>query len=135
LEADHTVICAGSGGIPVMRNADGNMEGVEAVIDKDRISALLASDLNADALLLLTDVAGIYRDFGSKEQCIVETATPTEIETLELPPGSMGPKAAAAATFIRDGGLRAGIGQLTDARAILDGHAGTRVSPEGQPWE
>jgi carbamate kinase len=129
------VICACGGGIPVMQNVDGRIEGVEAVIYKDRTSALLASGLNAAALLLLTDVAGIYCDFGSKEQCIVETATPTEIETLELPPGSMGPKAAAAETFIRDVELRTAIGQFTDVRAILDGHAGTRVLTEGHPWE
>lgn len=132
LDARHTVICAGGGGIPVMRNADGDMEGVEAVIDKDRTSALLALGLDADALLLLTDVAGVYRDFGGKEQRIIDTITPSEIDTLELPRGSMGPKASAAARFIKDGGNCAGIGQLTDARAILDGHAGTRISPEGR---
>lgn len=132
LDAQHIVICAGGGGIPVMRNADGDMEGVEAVIDKDRTSALLAIGLNADALLLLTDVAGIYRDFGGDEQSIVETLPPSEIETLELPPGSMGPKASAAASFISGGGKCAGIGQLTDARAILEGHAGTRISLKGR---
>lgn len=131
LDAQHIVICAGDGGIPVMRNAKGDMEGVEAVIDKDRASALLAVGLDADALLLLTDVAGVYRDFGSNDQRIVDVITPAEIESLDLPPGSMAPKAAAAASFVKGGGKCAGIGQLTDARAILDGHAGTRVSPEG----
>jgi carbamate kinase len=90
LDADHCVICAGGGGIPVMRNADGDMEGVEAVIDKDRTSALLALGLDADALLLLTDVAAV----------------------------------------VQASGKLAGIGQLTDARAILDGHAGTRILPD-----
>lgn len=132
LAAEHIVICAGGGGIPVMRNGDGDMQGVEAVIDKDRTSALLATDLKADALLLLTDVAGVYRNFGGKDQSIVRTITPTDIEKLELPLGSMGPKAFAAASFIRAGGTCAGIGQLTDARAILDGHAGTRVLPAGR---
>ncbi|WP_138936598.1 carbamate kinase [Roseovarius arcticus] len=132
LAAQHIVICAGGGGIPVMRNAAGEMEGVEAVIDKDRTSALLAVGLNADALLLLTDVAGVYRGFGADDQRIIGSITPSEIETLELPLGSMGPKAAAAATFINYGGKCAGIGQLSDARAILDGHAGTRVAPDAR---
>ncbi|PRY80522.1 carbamate kinase [Yoonia maritima] len=131
LAAKHIVICAGGGGIPVMRNAIGEMEGVEAVIDKDRTSALLAFGLNADALLLLTDVAGIYRNFGGDDQRIIGSITPSEIETLELPLGSMGPKATAAAAFINEGGKYAGIGQLTDARAILDGYAGTRVYSKG----
>ena len=130
LAAKHIVICAGGGGIPVMRNADGDMEGVEAVIDKDRTSALLATELNADALLLLTDVEGIYRDFGDEDQTLLDTITSAQIESLELPPGSMGPKASAAASFITNGGKCAGIGQLTNARAILDGHAGTRVCYE-----
>lgn len=130
LDARHIVICAGGGGIPVMRNATGEMEGVEAVIDKDRTSALLANDLNADALLLLTDVAGVYRDFGGKDQSIIDVITTSEIEKLELPPGSMGPKVAAAVAFVTTSRRLAGIGQLTDARTILDGHAGTRVTPE-----
>jgi carbamate kinase len=129
LDAEHTVICAGGGGIPVMRNAHGEMEGVEAVIDKDRTSALLALGLDADALLLLTDVAGVYRDFGTADQRIIETVSALDVESIELPPGSMGPKASAAAAFIKGGGMLAGIGKLTDAKAILDGHAGTRVTP------
>jgi carbamate kinase len=68
LAAGHTVICAGGGGIPVMRNADAEMEGVEAVIDKDRTSAHLALGLNADALLLLTDVAAVFEDYGGPDQ-------------------------------------------------------------------
>jgi carbamate kinase len=127
LDADHTVICAGGGGIPVIRNAGGDMEGVEAVIDKDRTSALLALDLHADALLLLTDVAAVYRDFGELAQSAISTTTPTELENLDLPPGSMGPKVAAAVAFATASGKLAGIGQLTDARAIIEGRAGTRV--------
>lgn len=132
LDAQHIVICAGGGGIPVMRNAAGKMEGVEAVIDKDRTSALLALGLNADALLLLTDVAGIYHNFGSKDQRLASTIAPSELETLDLPLGSMGPKASAAASFIKNGGSFAGIGQLTEARALLEGTAGTRVSLKAQ---
>jgi carbamate kinase len=127
LAANHTVICAGGGGIPVMRNRKGEMEGVEAVIDKDRTAALLALGLEADALLLLTDVAGVYRDFGTPEQEMIGATTPSALGDLTLAPGSMGPKVAAAAAFASASGKLAGIGQLTDARAILEGRAGTRI--------
>lgn len=127
LDAGHTVICAGGGGIPVMRNANGEMMGVEAVIDKDRTSAHLALGLSADALLLLTDVPAVYRDFGAPNQSAISTTTPLKIGNLDLPPGSMGPKVAAAAAFATSSDRLAGIGQLTDARAILEGRAGTRV--------
>jgi carbamate kinase len=130
LDAGHCVICAGGGGIPVKRNASGQMEGVEAVIDKDRTAALLATDLAADALLLLTDVAAIFQNYGDPDQIAIGVTTPCSLARLELPPGSMGPKASAATAFIRAGGKCAGIGQLTDARAILEGTAGTRVLPD-----
>ncbi|MDT8326776.1 MAG: carbamate kinase [Roseovarius sp.] len=133
LDARHTVICAGGGGIPVRRNAQGEMEGIEAVIDKDRTSALLALGLEADALLLLTDVAAVYQDFRGPDQRAIGATTPADIEALDLPPGSMGPKVAAAAVFVRQAGKCAGIGQLGDARAILEGHAGTRLLPESAP--
>ncbi|WP_417713204.1 carbamate kinase [Pseudophaeobacter arcticus] len=127
LHAEHIVICAGGGGIPVIRNASGDMEGVEAVIDKDRTSALLALGLDADALLLLTDVPAVYRDFGAPNQTAISTTTPAKLGSLDLPPGSMGPKVAAAVAFATASGKLAGIGQLTDARAIIEGRAGTRV--------
>jgi carbamate kinase len=128
-DAGHTVICAGGGGIPVMRNADGEMEGVEAVIDKDRTSALLATDLNADALLLLTDVVAVFKDFGGPDESPIGQTTPEALDKLDFAPGSMGPKVAAAADFVRGSGKFAGIGQLSDARAILEGRAGTRIVP------
>ena len=130
LETDHSVICAGGGGIPVARNAEGSMEGVEAVIDKDRTSALLAHGLEADALLLLTDVAAVFLDYGSASPKAIEATTPMDLENLDLASGSMGPKVKAAAAFVRASGKTAGIGQLVDARAILEGRAGTRVSPD-----
>ena len=129
LGAKHTVICAGGGGIPVMRNADGEMTGVEAVIDKDRTSALLALGVHADALLLLTDVSAVFRHYGSEDQTAIGAATPEAFEDIELAPGSMGPKVGAATAFVQASGKLAGIGQLTDARAILEGRAGTRVLP------
>ena len=130
LEAGHIVICAGGGGIPVMRNADGDMEGVEAVIDKDRTSALLALGLKADALLLLTDVAAVFRGWGTDEQQEIGRTTPEALDGFDFVPGSMGPKVAAAAVFIRQVATLAGIGQLSDVRTILEGKAGTRVMPE-----
>ena len=127
LRAGHTVICTGGGGIPVIQNAQGDMEGVEVVIDKDRTSALLALCLEADALLLLTDVPAVYRDFGAPNQSAISETSPEALDGLKLAPGSMGPKVGAAIAFVKASGKLAGIGQLTDARAILEGQAGTRV--------
>jgi len=129
LEQDVIVICGGGGGIPVLRQADGSLIGVEAVIDKDAASALLARELEADALLLLTDVDGVYRDFGTKDQARIDSLTPQEAFALDLPAGSMGPKMIAAAGFAAFGGL-AGIGRLDQATDILEGRAGTCVIPE-----
>lgn len=127
LDAGQTVICAGGGGIPVVRNSNGDMQGVEAVIDKDRTAALLALELKADALLLLTDVTAVFEDYGGPDQRALSATTADALDGLELAPGSMGPKVAAASDFARRSGKFAGIGQLVDARAILEGSAGTRV--------
>jgi len=122
------VICAGGGGIPVIASPEGMLSGIEAVIDKDATSALLAQGLGADALLLLTDVDGIYRDFGTDSATRIERLAPDEARALDLPAGSMAPKAEAAARFASSGPSRvAGIGRLGDALAILKGEAGTRV--------
>lgn len=126
LDQGVVVICAGGGGIPIVRRADGSMAGVEAVIDKDAASALLARQLNADALLLLTDVDAIYRDFGTDQAAPIPRLTPPESQQLDLPAGSMGPKLAAARDFAAHGGI-SGIGQLADALAILGGRAGTII--------
>ena len=120
------VICTGGGGIPVLRLPDGSMTGIEAVIDKDAASALLARQLGADALLLLTDVDAAYRDFGTDDAAPIRHLTPQEARALDLPAGSMGPKMMAAADFADAGGL-AGIGRLEDALALLKGIAGTQV--------
>lgn len=121
------VICAGGGGIPVIRRADGSLIGVEAVIDKDAASALLAGDIGADALLLLTDVDAVYQDFGAHSASPMSHLTPEEGRALSMPDGSMGPKVRAACGFADAGGF-AGIGRLADAFAILEGTAGTSVS-------
>ncbi|RHW23105.1 carbamate kinase [Pseudomonas jilinensis] len=126
LDKGVVVICAGGGGIPVLRRDDGSTVGVEAVIDKDAASALLAQQLEADALLLLTDVDAIYRGFGTPSAAAIDCLSVEQARTLELPAGSMGPKLTAAADFAVSGGL-SGIGRLEDALAILDGQAGTRI--------
>ncbi len=127
VEAGVCVICAGGGGIPVIRGDTGDMEGVEAVIDKDRTAALLAQELQADALLMLTDVAAVMRDWGTPTEAAISSITPDALDKMSFAAGSMGPKIAASRAFVRSGGKLAGIGTLQDARAILEGRAGTRV--------
>jgi carbamate kinase len=120
------VICAGGGGIPVVKDDGRTLHGVEAVIDKDLSAALLALELGADALLLLTDVDGIQLDYGTPVARPLREATPDELARLELPAGSMGPKAEAAARFVSGGGGFASITSLERADAALAGQAGTR---------
>jgi len=112
----------------VVVDARGAISGVEAVIDKDRAAALLAHELGADALLLLTDVAAVYRAWGTPEAEPIRQATPAELNLLRFAPGSMAPKVEAACRFVEGGGRLAGIGRLEDAAAILAGQAGTRVT-------
>lgn len=121
------VICAGGGGVPVIRHADGSLTGVEAVIDKDHASRLLAQGIGADALLMLTDVDGVQRDFGTPAARRIPQLTPAEAEGMALPTGSMGPKVAAGLEFVAGGGRMAGIGRMEDAAAILVGAAGTLI--------
>ncbi|MGE0388065.1 MAG: carbamate kinase [Gammaproteobacteria bacterium] len=123
-----TVICAGGGGIPVVRRTDGAFVGVEAVIDKDRASALLAVQLNADALLLLTDVDAVYADWPVPAQRPLRSASAAALRERAFAPGSMAPKVEAACAFAETTGRFAAIGRLEDAAAILAGHAGTRVT-------
>jgi carbamate kinase len=127
LDQDVVIICTGGGGIPVLRRNDGSMTGVEAVIDKDAASALLAQELGADALLLLTDVDAVYRDFGKPTAAPVRTISPAQARTLDVPAGSMGPKVTAACDFADTGGI-SGIGRLQDALAILEARAGTLIT-------
>ena len=114
--------------IPVVRRGDGSLIGVEAVIDKDHASAFLATGLQADALLMLTEVKAVFRDFGKNQAMPIARLTPQEADTLDLPEGSMKPKVTAAANFVRAGGKLAGIGRLEDAVSILNGTAGTIVT-------
>ena len=128
LEQDVTLICAGGGGIPVVRRPDGSLIGIEAVIDKDHATALLAHKLNADALLLLTDVEAVFRDFGTEAQSAIDRITPEDAGHLDLPDGSMAPKVAAAATFVSGRNRFACVGRLEDALAMLQGRAGTMIA-------
>lgn len=124
------VICAGGGGIPTVRREDGSLIGVEAVIDKDLASALLARELKTDALLMLTDVDAVYQGWGTPDASAIRRITPQAIRELHFAPGSMGPKVRAACEFVEQTGGMAGIGLLKDALAILDGKAGTVIVPD-----
>jgi carbamate kinase len=124
------VVCAGGGGIPVVRRADGSLVGVESVIDKDRASGLLARELKADAFLMLTDVDAVYRGWGTAAAEPIRRATPAGLRRLEFDPGSMGPKVEAACDFVARTGAVAGIGTLDAAAAILAGEAGTLVTAD-----
>jgi carbamate kinase len=124
---DFVVICCGGGGIPVTRATDGTLSGVEAVVDKDLVSALLATALHVDALLLLTDVDGVHAEWGTPRDRLLRAVTPSELRGLGLHDGSMGPKVEAACRFVEQTGGRAAIGRLQDAVALLAGSAGTVV--------
>jgi carbamate kinase len=133
LEQGAVVICAGGGGIPVMYTdepvpAGRRLVGIEAVIDKDLASALLAADLKADALVIVTDVDGVYVGWGTPDQRLIGRATPDELSVGEFAEGSMGPKVRAACTFVEQTGGRAVIGSITNTQALLRGEAGTTVA-------
>lgn len=133
LLVDHgvTVTCVGGGGIPVVPDGFGGLRGVEAVIDKDLAAALLATELRADALVLLTDVDGVYADWGTAEARLIRETTPGALRALDLPAGSMGPKVEAVCRFVEAGGRLAAIGALGDAASILTGGAGTILRGDG----
>ncbi len=121
------VICAGGGGIPVVKRDDGSFAGIEAVIDKDFASALLAEQINADALLLLTDVDGVYLGWGTEQQKQLREVTVEEIKSHTFASGSMAPKVQASLDFLNMGGKLAGIGKMEEALSILNGQAGTNI--------
>ncbi|TMR97020.1 carbamate kinase [Nonomuraea basaltis] len=126
------VVCAGGGGIPVVRDERGRLTGVEAVVDKDLTAAILAEALECDAYLSLTDVPRVMRDFGTPRQSEIGHTTPHELRALDFPAGSMGPKVEAACRFVETTGDMAAIGKLDEAERILDGSAGTIVTPNGR---
>ncbi len=126
LDAGTLVVCAGGGGIPVVAEG-GRLRGAEAVVDKDRTSALLAAALDCDALLLLTDVDAVYADWDEGRTRPFRDVPPEALRAQRFDPGSMGPKVEAACRFADSGRGFAAIGRLDDAAAILDGQSGTRV--------
>jgi carbamate kinase len=132
VSAGAIVICAGGGGIPVLEDREGHFHGAEAVIDKDLSAALLARDLGADALVILTDVANVETGYGTPAARPVGRTTPPALRALKFPAGSMGPKVEAACRFVEATGKPAMIGRLADAADLIRGTRGTVVEPASQ---
>ena len=131
LERGCVVICAGGGGIPITFREGGRLVGVEAVIDKDHASALLARAIRADVFVMATDVANAYLGFGTPSQRAIAAANPDAIlaeHATEFADGSMLPKVAAACNFARETGNPAAIGALADIERLVQGDGGTRIS-------
>jgi carbamate kinase len=140
LEGGWIVICSGGGGIPTRYTDEPavpgrRLEGVEAVIDKDLASALLAIELDADALVIVTDVDAVYSGWGTPEQRAIRRATPEALGRSEFAEGSMGPKVKAACTFVERTGRTAAIGSIRETPALLRGEAGTTVSLDAAELE
>jgi len=131
LEHQTVVICAGGGGIPTtwVAGKERTLGGVEAVIDKDLASELLARELEVDLFVMATDVDGVYDDWGTPEQRRLDRVTPGELRSKNYAAGSMGPKVEAAAMYVEATGKRAAIGSLVDIEKIVEGAAGTNVVP------
>ncbi len=131
IEKGAIVICAGGGGIPTMYTPDGTrtLVGAEVVVDKDRASALLAREVEADLFVMATDVDGVYLEWGTPTARRLEQATPDELRDLDFAAGSMGPKVEAACDFVEQTGRTAAIGALGEIEAIVAGRAGTVVRP------
>ncbi len=127
LDSEVIVVCSGGGGVPVV-TANGHLHGVEAVVDKDLTASLLARELNADALLLLTDVAAVQDEYGTPQARPIRRATPAELRARAFPAGSMGPKVEAVCRFVDATGKPAAIGRLGDVQALLAGQAGTLIA-------
>ncbi|WP_419534447.1 carbamate kinase [Endozoicomonas sp.] len=121
---DITVICGGGGGVPVTSGPDGQLQNIEAVIDKDRSSRLLAEGLGADAFLILTDVPAVATNFGHPDSRNIRCATPEAMDQFDFAAGSMGPKVESVVEFVRNGGKMAAIGSLEQAAEILTSDSG-----------
>lgn len=130
LDKGVVVIAAGGGGIPTMYGVDRKLTGVECVIDKDRCSALLAKDIEADAFVVATDADAVYLDWGKPGQKAIRLASPDAMDRFDFPAGSMGPKVEAAQDFVRATGKKAVICTLADVPAALAGEKGTTISAD-----
>jgi carbamate kinase len=135
VDAGFLVVCAGGGGVPVVEDEDGRHRGVEAVIDKDLASCLVAIELGVDTLVLATDVDAVYDGYGGSESLAIAHATPAALRQRDFPAGSMGPKVEAACRFVERTGGTAAIGSLDEVQELLDGRAGTQVSADGPKFE
>ncbi|HDN01946.1 MAG TPA: carbamate kinase [Candidatus Bathyarchaeota archaeon] len=128
------VIASGGGGIPVIRNEDGTLQGVEAVIDKDLAGEVLATSLGVGTFVILTDVDGIYINFKQPNEKKLDVVKVSELEKYyeegHFKPGSMGPKVLAAMRFIKHGGKRAMIGHLKNGYEVIKGNSGTMIIPD-----
>ena len=129
LDRNVIVICSGGGGIPTAYDDQRKLHGVEAVIDKDRASALLAEELVADCLILATDIDAVYSDWGTPNQRPISNASPGDFRHTDFAAGLMGPKVEAACTFVENTGRRATIGALEDIADMSAGEAGTVIDP------
>jgi carbamate kinase len=127
LRSGVTVVLAGGGGVPVIEGPQG-LEGVDAVVDKDLTAALVAELLDADLLAILTDVPAVLTGYGTPAQKPLRDVTVAQLEALDFPAGSMGPKVEAACRFARHTGRRAAIGSLDDAAHVIDGTSGTQIT-------
>lgn len=126
------VVLAGGGGVPVAEGAKG-LSGVDAVVDKDLTAALIATELRADLMVLLTDVPAVYLDYGMPNQRALHEIGVAELATLRFPAGSMGPKVMAAGRFVEATKGRAAIGSLDEAAAVIAGTAGTQIVTQVRP--
>lgn len=127
LDKQTIVICAGGGGIPTMYRGE-TLVGAEVVIDKDRASAVLAREVGADLLVLATDVAGVFADWGTANHRLIRHATPEQLRAQRFGAGSMGPKVEAAIAFVEETGKSAAIGSLEEIERIVAGAAGTIIT-------
>lgn len=131
LEQGTLLICGGGGGIPVMYRRDTQtLVGVEAVVDKDQASSLLAQELPADLFVIATDVDGVYEHFGTPHQRLLRRVSPAQLQGLRFSPGSMAPKVDAACRFVRRTGATAVIGSLDNIDKIIRGESGTVIEPD-----
>lgn len=124
---DLIIICAGGGGVPVTFDKNKKLKGLEAVVDKDQTSNVLALAIKADALIMLTDVAGVETHFGMPNSKKIKEATPEQLKAYAFAKGSMGPKVRSAISFVKSGGKFSAIGALDDLVKIIPGELGTRI--------
>ncbi|TAM87275.1 MAG: carbamate kinase [Jatrophihabitans sp.] len=129
LRGGAAVICAGGGGIPVVEDGNGRLCGVDAVVDKDLTAALLAQRLDADRLVVLTDVPAVMSEFGTPRAAPIARLRVADLDESRFPAGSMGPKIAACRQFVGATGRPAVVGALGQAAAVLAGTAGTAIVP------